>query len=135
MGDSEANIIALKNYMNAQYFREIGIGTPSQKFSVIFDTGSSDLWVPSAKWKSAEIHYGTRSILGFFSQYHVKIRDLVVKNQDFIEATKEPSITFLVAKFDGILGLGFQEISVGKVVPLWYNMVNQGLVKHCLYLI
>lgn len=41
--------------------------------------------------------------------------------QDFIEATKEPSATFLVAKFDGILGLGFKEISVGKAVPVWYD--------------
>ncbi|KAF9590446.1 hypothetical protein IFM89_035281 [Coptis chinensis] len=152
LGDS-GDIIVLKNYMDAQYFGEIGIGSPPQKFTVIFDTGSSNLWVPSAKCyfsvacyfhskykssrsstykkngKSAAIHYGTGAISGFFSEDHVTVGDLVVEKQEFIEATREPSITFLVAKFDGILGLGFQEISVGKAVPVWYNMVKQGLVK------
>ncbi|KAG6511228.1 aspartic proteinase oryzasin-1-like [Zingiber officinale] len=152
-GDADSDIISLKNYMNAQYFGEIGIGSPAQKFTVIFDTGSSNLWVPSSKCyfsiaclfhskykssrsstyqkngKSAAIHYGSGSISGFFSEDHVTVGDLVVKSQDFIEATREPSVTFVVAKFDGILGLGFKEISVGNAVPVWYNMVEQGLVK------
>ncbi|GFZ06342.1 aspartic proteinase A1 [Actinidia rufa] len=135
-GESKEDIVALKNYMDAQYFGEIGIGTPPQKFTVIFDTGSSNLWVPSSKCyfsvpcfihskykssqsssykkngKSAEIHYGTGAISGFFSEDSVKVGNLVVKNQ-----------------FDGILGLGFREISVGDAIPLWYNMVTQGLIK------
>ncbi|KAG2262277.1 hypothetical protein Bca4012_013080 [Brassica carinata] len=155
--DGDADIVALKNYLDAQYYGEIAIGTPPQKFTVIFDTGSSNLWVPSgkcyfslscyfhAKYKSsrsstykksgkrAAIHYGSGAISGFFSYDAVTVGDLVVKDQEFIEATSEPGLTFLVAKFDGLLGLGFQEISVGNATPVWYNMLKQGLIKKPLF--
>ncbi|XP_018472390.1 aspartic proteinase A2 isoform X2 [Raphanus sativus] len=153
-GDAgDADIVALKNYLDAQYYGEIAIGTPPQKFTVIFDTGSSNLWVPSgkcyfslscffhAKYKSsrsstykksgkrAAIHYGSGSVSGFFSYDAITVGDLIVKDQEFIEVTSEPGLTFLVAKFDGLLGLGFQEISVGNATPVWYNMLKQGLIK------
>ncbi|THU70655.1 hypothetical protein C4D60_Mb08t27260 [Musa balbisiana] len=67
--------------------------------------------------------------LGQFLVFLVKIMLRLV----FIEATREPSVTFLVAKFDGILGLGFKEISVGNVTPVWYNIVEQGLVKEPIF--
>ncbi|KAL5981697.1 hypothetical protein ACLOJK_015760 [Asimina triloba] len=131
--DSEVDIISLKNFLDAQYYGVIGIGTPPQNFTVVFDTGSSNLWVPSSKCyfsalsanvqlfsgpgKKCSITYGSGSIYGFFSEDNVLVGDLIVKDQVFIEATREGSLSFLVSKFDGILGLGFQEISVGNATP------------------
>ncbi|XP_071725712.1 phytepsin-like [Rutidosis leptorrhynchoides] len=151
--ESEVDIVPLTNYLDAQYYGEIGIGSPPQTFTVIFDTGSSNLWVPSSKCifsiacyfhnrfkgtKSAtytkigdnlQINYGSGSISGFSSKDTVQVGDLCVEDQDFIEVTKEGSLSFIVGKFDGIFGLGFKEISVGGLMPVWYNMIEQGLVK------
>ncbi|TYH27465.1 hypothetical protein ES288_A02G072300v1 [Gossypium darwinii] len=150
--DSEMNIISLKNYLDVQYFGEIGIGSPPQNFTVIFDTGSSNLWIPSSHChfsvacffhsrynssnsstyteigKPCKINYGSGMILGFFSEDNIKFGDLVVKNQVFTEATREGSVVLSLASFDGILGLGFQDVSVGNVAPLWHSMMQQSLV-------
>ncbi|KDR83702.1 hypothetical protein GALMADRAFT_262074 [Galerina marginata CBS 339.88] len=143
--------VPLTNFMNAQYFTEITLGTPPQTFKVILDTGSSNLWVPSVKCTSIacflhtkydssasssykangtefSIQYGSGSMEGFVSNDWLTIGDLAIKGQDFAEATKEPGLAFAFGKFDGILGLGYDTISVNHITPPFYNMVDQGLL-------
>lgn len=41
---------------------------------------------------------------------------------------KEPGFTFALARFDGILGMGYDTISVKHTVPPFYQIVNNDLV-------
>jgi len=75
------------------------------------------------------IRYGSGSCSGFLTSDTVTIAGVSAKNQLFGETTKEPGVAFIAAKFDGLLGMGFQEISVQGVPPVFYTMVQQKVVE------
>ncbi|XP_069484331.1 cathepsin E-like [Ambystoma mexicanum] len=141
----------LYDYMNAQYYGEVSIGTPPQNFTVVFDTGSSNFWVPSAyciseacrpheRYKSFlsnsyqhggqpfSIHYGTGQLLGIAGKDTLQISNLSIKDQDFGESVLEPGMTFALAQFDGVLGLGYPSLAVAAAVPVFDKILEQKLV-------
>eukprot|EP01105_Mastigella_eilhardi_P024224 TRINITY_DN6285_c0_g1_i1.p1 TRINITY_DN6285_c0_g1~~TRINITY_DN6285_c0_g1_i1.p1 ORF type:complete len:379 (+),score=106.69 TRINITY_DN6285_c0_g1_i1:37-1173(+) len=153
---NDGDNIPLQQFQDAQFYGPISIGTPEQHFLVVFDTGSSNLWVPSVectqpscrihnKYDSSksvtyvangtafEVSYGSGSIAGFVSTDVATLGGLAVKNQDFGEVTKEQGLAFATAKFDGICGLAFESISADHMTPLWYNMLDQGLVDKAMF--
>ncbi|NXN00056.1 PEPA protein, partial [Sylvia borin] len=147
---------ALENYMDDEYFGTISIGTPPQEFTVVFDTGSSNLWVPSVfcsspacrnhhRFNPAEsstflstndtlfIAYGTGSMTGVLGYDTVNVAGINVRNQIFGLAETEPGDFFYYTPFDGILGLAFPSIASSGATPVFDNMMMENLVDMDLF--
>ncbi|KAJ1166652.1 hypothetical protein NDU88_007051 [Pleurodeles waltl] len=146
----------LINYLDAEYYGVISIGTPPQKFNVIFDTGSSNLWVPSvycsypacishprfepknsSTFRSTKedlfIGYGTGFMIGVLGYDTVWVSDIEDTNQIFGLSTMEPGSTFDNVPFDGILGLAYPSVSSSGAMPVFDNMMKEGLVSQKMF--
>ncbi|NXN17019.1 PEPA protein, partial [Indicator maculatus] len=151
-GDREA----MRNYMDNEYFGNITIGTPGQVFTVIFDTGSANLWVPSIYCNSSacynhhrfnpnmsstfvgtnrslSITYGTGSMTGVLGYDTVTVYEITIRNQIFGLSVTEPGNVFTQAPFDSILGLAYPSISASQATPVFDNMIAQKLVEKNLF--
>lgn len=120
------------------YFGQIQLGSPPQSFAIVFDTGSSNLWVPSiacqdcdgpqtphskfnsnasrtyqAMSEKVDLNYGTGSVVGYLAIDTMWLGNAPVPGTIFMEAVKTTD-PFPTADFDGVLGLGFS----GAAKPL-----------------
>jgi len=143
--------VVMKDYANTQYYGIVKIGTPSQEFRVIFDTGSSNLWVPGSACKRCTgksllnsgsstsfigyknrfyIRYGSGPVSGIFAQDTVSFGDIVVPQQKMgvISDVSGLGKMYSFGKFDGIMGLGFSSLSLGRVPTVLDNAIAQGVL-------
>ncbi|NP_001072054.1 renin precursor [Takifugu rubripes] len=143
----------LTNYLDTQYFGEISIGSPAQMFNVVFDTGSANLWVPSqscSPFSTAcfthnrydasksqthvengtgfSIQYASGNVRGFLSEDVVVVGGIPVI-QVFAEATSLSAMPFVFAKFDGVLGMGYPNMAIDGITPVFDRIMSQHVLK------
>jgi predicted aspartyl protease len=149
--------LPIHDFENAQYVADMEIGTPGQKFSMIFDSGSSNLWAPGKKCAKAcgshpeydstksstyvangtafALQYGSGPVSGFLSKDSISIGGLAVSGQTFaeIDVVKGLGLAYALGHFDGICGMAFQSISVDNIVTPFQNLNNAGLLDSFMY--
>jgi hypothetical protein len=153
----EKHSLNLKNFSNSQYYGILEVGVPPQSFKVIFDTGSSNLWIQSKVCNSPgclqhkgfdhtksttfsqhyvngripvfSIKYGTGKITGEFVKDVVTIAGISVTNQIFGLTYHEDGYAFMNVPFEGILGLSFPTISKSNSVPFFDMVMSQKLLS------
>ncbi|XP_072494525.1 gastricsin-like [Notamacropus eugenii] len=146
----------LTNYMDVSYYGEISIGTPAQNFLVLFDTGSSNLWVSSVYCQSEactthtqfnpsdsstftssdqtfSIEYGSGSLTGVFGYDTVTIQDISITKQEFGLSETEPGTDFEYSNFDGILGLAYPAISAGGATTVMQGFLQEDLLNEAVF--
>jgi len=151
LGVDNSASIPLVNKGTVQYFGEIGIGTPPQSFQVLFDTGSSDLWVPAKGCRMCGFHatfeatksltvkptavefndaYGSGDVLGTTVKDHIKLGDLILESLEFGLVVQEGE-SIRTFEADGILGLAFPAISqifAASGSPTFLNALEQASI-------
>lgn len=141
----------LNNYGNAQYFGQISLGTPGQCFQVIFDTGSSIAWVPGKQCESAgcqshkkfdcqrsstceqtqngmQLTYGSGQMAGRLDYdkfcFGCQDESFCIEKQSFLESVQEPGPTFAMAKFDGLVGMGYDALAAKGMSTPFSKLMN-----------
>lgn len=143
--------IPISNFYDSQFYGVIKVGNPPQSFDVVFDTSFSGLWIPSQKCKSSacaeharfngsisssyeetnddfQINYGTAVVKGKIAKDTVTIGALSIIDQEFGEAGKVFGSVFRDAPFDGIFGLGFDNIAAADMTSPMQNILNDKLL-------
>lgn len=150
--------------MKTEYIGTIGVGTnaeggPQFEARVVFDTGSTNLWVASTLCKDfpcnteraqefydpgksvtqemfmgesgdIDIMFGTGELRGPLHVDTYRVGPMVVKRQPFAMIREMNGDVFSSFPFEGILGLGFKSLSFGGITPFFERVIQQRLLTN-----
>lgn len=149
--------VQLTDATDTYYYGIVSVGLPEQNFTVTFDTGSANMWIPGARCTSKAclqhnrydhdlsstyqpingkfaIQYGTGEVRGFTSKDTVKVGGITIKDQPFAETTSEDEVFELPdTEFDGLFGMAFKSLSAGGLVPPMVKMIEEKLIDEPLF--
>jgi hypothetical protein len=139
--------VDLHSFHQTQFYGEIQLGNPPQTLSVMFDTGSSNLWVPGSKFGSHasydhdasvtyfangtefKLQYQSGPVTGFVSRDMLALDGQIWVTQDFAEITDVSGLMgYNEGAFDGIFGLGFPSLAANGLQPPFANMMQSGFL-------
>ncbi|KAI0697717.1 acid protease [Cerioporus squamosus] len=117
-----SNDIGVTTADGLQYLVNITLG--GEEFTVLLDTGSTDLWV-DARGKDikltnttsldAAVVYGLGQVEGKLAFAELKVGDYVVPSQVFIDATE---VTGTPSAAQGILGMAFDNANIASIIQM-----------------
>lgn len=158
------NITTSLEDMKTEYVGSIGVGTTEEgeaqfEARVVFDTGSTNLWVASVLCRDSpcdtpraldfydpsksisqepfpgedgdiDIMFGTGELRGPLHVDTYRVGPLVVKSQPFAMIREMNGDVFSSFPFEGILGLGFKSLSFGGIQPFFERVIEQKLLQN-----
>lgn len=153
-GQLEGLVQRLDQDGNLLWGCEIILGSDhEQRFRVLIDTGSSELWLASESCTSEaclarrrfdpkksttleysnnrtlRVNYGADSqVKGIEAKDRLQIAGVTIERQSFLLAHSIHGSIFKHFKFDGVLGLGSKYLSVLKALTPFEQMINQKLI-------
>lgn len=157
-GLNSSHEIKMYDFRTMSYKGPIWIGKPKKRFDVIYDTGSSDLWVFSKESRASSkrylhtynpadsanyvalpgetfhIRYGIGNCQGFVFQDTVSLGGIVIEEQKIGGALKfSDNFDTEENPSDGIMGLGFREASRMNSFNVIQSMKANGLIAEATF--
>jgi len=147
--------VPMQNFQDAEYLGDVAIGTPPQKFQMLMDTGSSNVWVVSdpllggpngAASFNANISstfnkshtgfflgYGSGNVYGRWAFDNIMAGGLTAQHFQFglVSYSIEARDFFKTLRGSGILGLGFESLGGGMTTFIDALFNQQVITKRC----